>query len=332
MKKKIFSIILAVALVASMMTVAMVSVSANTDANGRYVPSTTDTHKYYFYMPKNWENSFTKDTIAGIYWWDGTDAGASVDGSNEGAAQWPGVIAQYEGTYAEGSIYYINCPTDVGQIVWNNYVNGGTRELINPDDENSGYKYQLSEEQYFAAFQTCNIGSEYYDPGESDLYPDGLDEETGFDNMIFVCDVNKYSFNELSGKGQYGGEWYYYYGDGKYGVQPTLEEAVAAGEVMDTAYQPPFDMDSTPIEPSNPSDDQKTTTAPTTTAANTDSTKPTAGNPSGNASSSTNDTAKNNSTDNGTIQTGDASMAFIVLFSVVAAAGVAIFARKRIFG
>lgn len=333
MKKKIFSLILAVALVASMMTVAMVSVSANTDENGRYIPSTSDTHRYYFYMPKNWENSFTKDTIAGVYWWGGTDAGAAVDGSNEGAAQWPGVIAQYEGTYEEGSIYYIDCPTDVGTIVWNNYVNGGTREET---AEGSGvYNYQLSEEQYFAAYQTANIGSEYYDEDESDLYPEGIPEEVGFNNMIFVVDANKYSLNELSGKGQYGGEWYYYYGDGKYGTQPTIEEAEAAGAVMDTAYQPPVDMNATPDQQptTKPADkDQQTTTAPSTNVANQDGTKPTAGNPSGNVSSSTNDTVKKTTTDNGTVQTGDASMAFIVLFSVAAAAGVAIFARKKIFG
>lgn len=326
MKKKIFSLILAVALVASMMTVAMVSVSAKTDENGRYVPSTEDTYRYYFYMPKSWENKYTKDTIAGIYWWAGTDAGAEFGTEDTGDA-WPGKIAQYEGEYEYGSVYYVDCPTDVATIVWNNYVNGGTF------DKETG-EYQYSKEQYTSAMQTIDImgldDAELY--ANEEFYPDGLES---FDNMIYVLDYSKTQENALSGKISCVGEWYYYYGNGKYGIQPTLEEAEAAGAVMDTEYQPPIDHSATPDVPApvNPGTEDPTT-APTTVATTKpeDTTKPTAGNPSGNISSSTNDTVKKNTTDNGTVQTGDASMAFIVLFSVAAAAGVAIFARKKIFG
>lgn len=328
MKKKIFSIILAVALVASMMTVAMVSVSASIDGDGRYVPADPDsTYRYYFYMPRNWENSFTKSTIGGVYWFGGTEACSSIDGSTGSAYPWPGYVAQYEGTYDEGSVYYVDCPDDVAAIIWNNYVNGGTHK--------DGV-YETSKEQFEAAKQTIDISG--LDDAETycnyDLYPEGLED---FDNMIYIIDgrPEKVTVNELSGKETYGGDWYYYYGDGKYGVQPTLEEAEAAGEVKDTAYQPPMDQDATPVEPVKPVNPgtQDPTTAPTTAAAgNNDSTNPTAGSPSGNASSSTNDTAKNTTTDNGTVQTGDASSAFIILFSVAAAVGVAIFARKKIFG
>lgn len=327
MKKKIFSIVLAVVLVASMMTVAMVSASAKV-VDGRYQPADPEaTYRYYFYMPKGWENSFTQPTIGGIYWYGGTDACAAVDGSNPDAPAWPGYVAQYEGTYDEGSVYYIDCPDDVAAIIWNNFVNGGTH---------ADGVYETSKEQFEAAKQTIDIAG--LDDAETycnyELYPDGLED---FGNMIYILDINKVSVNEISGKETYGGEWYYYYGQGQYGVQPTLEEAEAAGAVLDTAYQPPVDPNATPDTPTNPVNpgtQDPTTTTPTTTVAPTtatDSTKPTAGSPSGNATSSTNDTA-NKTTDNGTVQTGDASMAFIILFSVAAAAGVAIFARKKIFG
>lgn len=323
MKKKIFSLILAVVLVASMMTVAMVSVSASIDENGRYVPSTEDTYRYYFYMPNSWKNSYTQDTIAGIYWFGGTDACSAVDGSNPDAPAWPGYVAQYEGDYEYGSVYYVDCPDDVSAILWNNYVNGGTF------DKETG-EYQFSKEQFISAIQTDDI-SQLDDPDVScnwDLYPDGLED---YDNMIYVLDYSKTKENALNGKINCVGEWYYYYGAGKYGIQPTLEEAEAAGAVMDSEYQPAIDHDATPIQPT-PSQ-QETTVAPTTTVDDnndTDATKPTVGGPSNDASSSTKDSANKN--DNGTVQTGDASMAFIVLFSVVAAAGVAIFARKKIFG
>lgn len=324
MKKKIFSLILAVVLVASMMTVAMVSVSASIDENGRYVPSTEDTYRYYFYMPNSWKNSYTQDTIAGVYWWAGTDKCQEFGTEGDGGV-WPGYVAQYEGDYEHGSVYYIDCPDDVSTIIWNNYVNGGTF------DKETG-EYQFSKEQYTSALQTIDI-SQLDDPDVScnwDLYPDGLED---YDKMIYVLDYSKTTENALNGKINCVGDWYHYYGKGKYGIQPTLEEAEAAGAVFDSEYYPAIDHDSTPELPQPTPSQQETTVAPTTTVDgdnDTDATKPTAGGPSNDASSSTKDSANKN--DNGTVQTGDASMAFIVLFSVVAAAGVAIFARKKIFG
>lgn len=243
MKKKIISIVLAVALIASALTVAMVSASAKV-VNGRYEPTTEDTYRYYFYMPKDWENSYTQSTVAGIYWYGGTDACSALDGSNPDIPAWPGYAAQYEGSYADGSIYYVDCPTDVPTIIWNNYVNGGTyRDGV----------YETSKEQFEAAKQTTNIcgldDAETYSNYE--MYPDGLES---FDNMIYVLDSSKVIPSDLMGKYFYYGEWYYYYGDGKYGVQPTLEEAQAAGAVMNTAYQPPKGNTepTTPYEPSTP--------------------------------------------------------------------------------
>ena len=61
-----------------------------------------------------------------------------------------------------------------------------------------------------------NIQCEYYDVGESETYPDGLDS---FDNMIYVIDPDLcYDLIENHGRPTYGGEWYYYYGDGCYGT------------------------------------------------------------------------------------------------------------------
>lgn len=247
MKKKILSIIIAVALIASALTVAMVSASAKV-VNGRYEPTAENTYRYYFYMPKDWENIYTQSTIAGVYWFGGTDACSAVDNSNPDAPAWPGYVAQYDGTYADGSIYYVDCPDDVATIIWNNYVNGGNfRDGV----------YETSKEQYEAAKQTTDISglddAERY--ANYDLYPDGLES---FNNMIYVLDPSKAIINAFSGKEIYGGEWYYYYGDGKYGVQPTLEEAQAAGAVMNTAYQPPTEP-TAPYEPTTPEEPATTT-------------------------------------------------------------------------
>lgn len=47
----------------AMIAVAAVSVSADTDDEGRYVPSEgTKTYRIYFYKPAYWENEFASDT------------------------------------------------------------------------------------------------------------------------------------------------------------------------------------------------------------------------------------------------------------------------------
>lgn len=250
MKKKILSIIIAVALIASALTVAMVSASAKI-VDGRYEPTAENTYRYYFYMPNDWENNYTQSTVAGVYWFNGTDACSAVGNSNPDAPAWPGYVAQYDGTYADGSIYYVDCPDDVATIIWNNYVNGG--EFNKETGE-----YQLSKEQYVSALQTVDISglddAELY--ANEELYPDGLES---FNNMIYVLDHSKAIINAFSGKEIYGGEWYYYYGDGKYGVQPTLEEAQAAGAVMNTAYQSPTEPTAPTYEPTTPYEPVTTT-------------------------------------------------------------------------
>ncbi len=182
MSKKLMSVILVAVLVLSMGTVAMASVSADE------LPAKADGYnRYYFYMPENWLNEHA--TTAGIYWWEGTDACSS----------WPGYVANP--TDVEG-LYYYDVNQDVTTIIWNNAIDGGT------DPEAPIYT---------AAYQTINIGSEYYDAGESVNYPDGTDS---FDEMIYVVDESKTMVNDFSGKSTFAGEWFYYYGNGEYGFTP----------------------------------------------------------------------------------------------------------------
>lgn len=145
------------------------------------------TNRYYFYRPAFWLDNEYSDTV-GIYWWEGTDA----------CAQWPGYEAKKAD--AEG-VYYYDVPKEVQVIIWNNHVNGGM------DSE---------AEIYSCAYQTDNITSSFYESGESVLYPDGVDS---FDGMIYVCTP----YAPVSGhfwEGPVAGEWYYYYGNGEYGITP----------------------------------------------------------------------------------------------------------------
>ena len=279
MSKKIISLLLAVILTISMVAVTAASVSASIDDNGCYVPSTDDTNRYYFYLPSDWCNDVAK--AAGVYWWAGTDACSAIDGSNPDSPAWPGYKAQPSDT---ANVYYIDCPSDVGTIIWNNAFDGGE----DPSDPN-----------YAKAIQTANIACEYYSAGEAENYDDALfeametsyngdkaalgdyagnffyDDDTfsmTFDNMIYVVDPNKLSVGEIGGKQQYGGEWYFYYGNGEYGTYPVK----ADGKVFNTEYQPPKNgagnTDATTQQPettlqSETKPDSETTAAPETTVA-----------------------------------------------------------------
>lgn len=143
-------------------------------------------NRYFFYMPKSWECEYSQE--ASIFWWEGTGC----------MTNWPGVKAN-KGD-AEG-LYYYDVPKDVTTIMWANNMD-------------STLSYPLPE--YKGAKATRNIGTEFYYPGESELYPDGVES---FHNMVYVIDIEECS--DDAGRPavvEYYGEWYYYYGNGEYGV------------------------------------------------------------------------------------------------------------------
>ena len=211
MSKKLMSVILVAVLVLSMGTMAMASVSADE------LPAKPDGYnRYYFYMPESWYNEYA--TTAGIYWWEGTDA----------CSTWPGYVAKETGV--EGVYYYDVC-SDVTTIIWNNAIDGGT------DTEAAIYTL---------AVQTKNIGSEYYDAGESANYPEGT---PNFDEMIYVVDDNKTEVNEYNGKMVYAGEWFYYYGNGEYGFTPEKGDTYFNERSYKDAPTPVVPGDNTTTEP-----------------------------------------------------------------------------------
>ena len=84
-------------------------------------------------MPNAWQNETTKDPkcggVAGIYWWAGIDKPDDVAGGHG----WPGYIAPAVAEEGVTNLFGINAPAymngenyNTGQIVWNNYIDGGT--------------------------------------------------------------------------------------------------------------------------------------------------------------------------------------------------------------
>ena len=354
MSKKLISIIVSCALVLSLALVGVIGVSAAIDTDGRYVPSkgVEETHKIYFLMPESWKSEKFNAADAGAYWWNGSDPCGSLDGTSVGVA-WPGYKMQVEN--AENNIFYLDLPTDVPNIDFNNYLNGGTRT---EDKETGKVTFQFSEEQFKAAKQTVDVLCQYYSEGDNAYYDELLDGEfwtkaqealdgndksffgdfadnffedpewgisMKLNDMIYVIDPNNVA-ESVTGKETYGGEFYFYYGLNEetgvyeYGSLPNYDMAKEAGLVQSVDKNATPDQAATTAPSSDKKDDNKTDS--------TKNTVPTAGqNPTSSANAvSTADTAK--STDNSAVQTG-ATTAAAVLAVLLVAGGAVLYTRKR---
>lgn len=332
MKKKLVSLLLAGSVVASMAAIASVSASAIIDSNGCYAPGenvTCGTYRYYFAMPNTWLSEYS-DT-AGAYWYNGTDACNAVDGSG-GDLKWPGYKAQRDEYKSSNyGLYYVDCPTDVPQIIWNNYTDGG-------QDKEAPI--------YLTAKQSNDAPTEFYVADDSDLYDQDwfdemeesysgdkaklgdfadnffYDEEYGlgfamnFDNMIFVVPTEPNGEN-FEGKPTFNGDWYFYYGNGEYGTYPTKEEAEEKGTLLSLENVATSD-EPTPTTPgsTDPTDPGKKPGQPSTDPAS--ATKP--------ASSTDTPTS---TVSGGAVQTGEATYAVILLVVLAAVSGVVVFTRKK---
>ncbi len=294
MFKRVLSILMAVLLLGA---TAAISVSA---AEGTYydpkpyVPSddakAVGFNRYFFLMPDDWNNEYTSS--AGIYWWDGADPCGSLAAAEQGV-KWPGYKIYKYNSDTKANVWYCNVPKDVTTIIFNNAFDGGDKSWDNYDPERDK-----------KAYQTVDIGSEYYDIGESENYPSGTES---FNNMIYIVDPDKTS-ESVTGKKTFAGEWYFYHGDGKWDTELEPTYGGAQGDV------PPEDVD--PIVTNPPA----STTAPATATPD-----PAQGATSKVASADTAATTAGN----GTIATGTASMAVVLLVVIASVAGVAVVLRKR---
>ena len=237
--KKLTSLFLALTLVALMAALSVGNTSAAVDENGYYVPEEGEsTNRYYFAMPNTWRNKFT-DT-AGVYFFPDVVIDGFVEG--EGPMSWPGYKAYFDGykSYAY-SIYFVDCPTDIEFIVWNNYIKSGATDdtaMSDAEKQSDGvntefcslYDYDIYDAEWFAEMEESYNG----DKKALGSYVDNFfyDEEYGsgfsfnFDNMIYVVSQNADSVNSsVTGIETYNGNWYFFYGEDEYGTYPTREES-----------------------------------------------------------------------------------------------------------
>lgn len=237
--KKLTSLFLALTLVILMAALSVGNTSAAVDENGYYVPEEGEsTNRYYFAMPNTWRNKFT-DT-AGVYFFPNVVIDGFVEGKEP--ISWPGYKAYFDGykSYAY-SLYYVDCPTDIEFIVWNNYIKSGATDdtaMSDAEKQSDGvntefcslYDYDIYDAEWFAEMEESYNG----DKKALGSYADNFfyDEEYGsgfsfnFDNMIYVVPQNADSENSsVTGIETYKGNWYFFYGEDEYGTYPTREES-----------------------------------------------------------------------------------------------------------
>ena len=233
--KKIISILLAVMLVVSLVTVSTGAVDYHPTDSYTVTNDTptceeaiagcggstarSDVQWVYFQLPlpvegdeanTTWTNKFNSTDLGldycqvCVYWWGGIGS-KWPDGTG---VAWVGYKAEL--VDAENRIYKAVLPADGGTplMIWNNGVNGG----MDPSKEIFNYARQLA---------NANIEGAY--EGDYDTLPEGTPNEDNMDGCITIInyDPDKAEQNPLTQFWNYGFDWYVYYGDGCYGEYPT---------------------------------------------------------------------------------------------------------------
>ena len=197
--KKLLSIILSVLIISSVLILPTVGVAESREfvTASEIIPDDMETNTYYFYYPPSWRNEYNAvfdrksydSCVPGVFWWEGPYPCIN---------EHPHIGCLMEqGDSTDKNIFKTELPkgTTVG-VSFNNFT----------DVERYGFD-ATNDKRYWLDLDL--VGK------------DGTD----YSNMIFVCEQGKYSDLDMTGYWNPSGDWFYYYGNGKYGEYKTLAEA-----------------------------------------------------------------------------------------------------------
>ncbi|MEE1016704.1 MAG: hypothetical protein U0L27_03420 [Ruminococcus sp.] len=264
MKKRILGVALAGALAFSAIAGSIATVSAaeaappNPNRLPEYTPSAgVETRTVMFAMPGSWigeEGSTTRQTwekygsAAGLYWWGGED---NPDEAPAAASHgWPGWKMKKVSEGDIANLYSTLASRKAPNMIFSNFIDGGM---------------DTSYPEYNTSQQTEDLQVEWFGEGDSDYYPkefwdylynnyeedfienpnyqieefgdyaknffyDDMDESIYqyIDNMVFVTDyhIDPNKVSPVSGKAGFPGAFYFYYGNGEFGIWPTREMCI----------------------------------------------------------------------------------------------------------
>lgn len=261
MKKRLFAVVLAALLVFSTFAGSVITAAAE-DATlappnpyrlPEYTPSSgVETQTLMLALPGAWvgeDGSNTRQTwekygsTAGLYWWESLDNPDDYPAAN--GHGWPGWKMK-KGDQV--NLYTTSAPKGAASMIFSNFIDGGM---------------DTTYPEYDAAMQTKDLTQqEFYGEGDSDYYPkefwdyvysyyDDFVDDPNFEipgfgdyaqnffydetddsiyhygnNMVFVVDTvdtDRAQVSPVSGKPGLDGAFYFYYGNGEFGIWPTKE-------------------------------------------------------------------------------------------------------------
>ena len=261
MKKRILGVALAGALAFSAIAGSIATVSAadappNPNRLPEYTPSEgVETRTVMFAMPGSWtgeEGSTTRQTwekygsAAGLYWWGGDD---NPDEAPAAAGHgWPGWKMKKVSEGDIANLYSTLASRKAPNMIFSNFIDGGM---------------DTSYPEYNTSQQTKDLQVEWFEEGTSDYYPkefwdylydnylEDFDEDPNYqitefgnyaknffcedsnichyiDDMVYVVDfdTSRMAISPVSGKGGFDGAFYFYYGNGEFGIWPTREMCI----------------------------------------------------------------------------------------------------------
>lgn len=353
--KKIISLVLVLAvMLGTFATIFSFSASAIDNADGTYSPSEgTETYRYYFVMPKAWENEYYEKngSTPGFYFWGGTDHCNEV--GKTGGKDWPG----YRMKKVEGQdyLYYLDIPKDNPYGIFSNFVDGGmdpedpiflsgcqTVDLRLSDNTECG-PADYAEELKLKGFS--ELIEDAWDNGTMDQFGENADcfeylygdIFMTYNKMIFIVDlsiVEVEGLSENTTKPKNGGQWFFLYDNGYYGSWPTkemAEEQAANGNGVYATLESAINQDASELPSQDPSVEPTTKNAPT--QAVTDGTQKGSGKATPDTSTPLKSSSASNAvtTNKSAIQTGDVVYAIALLTILALAAGVVFFVRRKRF-
>ena len=261
MKKRILGVALAGALAFSAIAGSIATVSAadappNPNRLPEYTPSAgVETRTVMFAMPGSWtgeEGSTTRETwekygsSAGLYWWGGEDNPDEAPAANKHG--WPGWKMKKVSEGDIANLYSTLASRKAPNMIFSNFIDGGM---------------DTSYPEYNTSQQTKDLQVEWFEEGTSDYYPkefwdylydnylEDFDEDPNYqvtefgnyaknffcedsnichyiDDMVYVVDfdTSRMAISPVSGKGGFDGAFYFYYGNGEFGIWPTREMCI----------------------------------------------------------------------------------------------------------
>ena len=402
MKKRIFAVLIAALLLVSTFAGSMITASAadvappNPNRLPEYTPSTgVKTFDINFAIPGSWigaEGSDARKTwekygsTAGLYWW------GSLDNPDEAPAAashgWPGWKMKKVDEAGVDNLYTTPTPEGTASMIFSNFIDGGM-DTSYPEYNASMQTEDLTMLEYFGEGDSDFYPKEFWDYIYNTYYEDMADdpsfqiaefgkyaknffysEDDLINDMVFVTDyhIDPNKVSPVSGKAGFPGAFYFYYGNGEFGIWPTKElciekeglkvddqgNVLIAEETVDEktdfvlrkhtdAYDGTPDLDyvvfgnftgkywkdtTTPEMPTVP----QTTTAPASNPGG-DASETTIPDPdnndAGSSSGSTSDSGTGSNDSNGSIATGQFAGPVLLCTVLIAGLGVFYYARKR---